>query len=243
LWCGRKSLSSKNFNGVDVDDITKTFSRIYREHEWGGISKSGPGSTPTLLGRYLQILRHFINQNSIYSIVDIGCGDWALGQPMDWKGLDYTGVDIVPDVVNSLNTRFGRNNVRFLCLDARFADLPTADLCILKDVLQHLSNRSIEQVLRQLGNRYKYALITNDISHKEWGGWKRLYKLKLVKVNRDIPDGGYRPIKLTERPFDRSAKRLATIPLHFPREVDGHNGIVFERKEVLLLKVNGAHLY
>jgi hypothetical protein len=69
------------------------------------------------------------------SLVDIGCGDW------NWMKLhafefDYTGVDIVPEVI-AANQKYARNNVRFLTCDviraggtspfARSVPLPSAD--------------------------------------------------------------------------------------------------------------------
>jgi len=216
-----------------MSTTTEAFARIYRGHDWGGVSKSGPGSDPKLLHSYLHLLRTIIKEKQIASVVDIGCGDWALAQKLNWQGLEYTGIDIVPDIVSKLNQQFSNNHVRFLCSDVLASELPLADLCIIKDVLQHLCNDAVHNFLRKLPRHFKYALLTNDISHKEKGGWRTRWKTRSLEANCNIANGGYRPLRLMETPFHLSASRLKLIPLRFKREVFGSVGTVFETKEIL----------
>src|SRR6266542_6700269 len=115
-----------------MNDATEVFTRIYNGHEWGGLSRSGPGSDLQLLKPYLDVLGAVIEQKSISSVVDIGCGDWALSKHVNWNGLNYIGIDIVPELVNALNNSFGTNNIRFVKADLTTSDLPVADLCIVK---------------------------------------------------------------------------------------------------------------
>jgi SAM-dependent methyltransferase len=214
-------------------DPAEVFTRIYHRHHWGGVSPSGPGSDPKLLHSYLDFLGRIISEKRVTSVVDIGCGDWALAQKLDWQGVEYTGIDIVSDIVSKLNENFGRDHVRFLCADALTSDLPFADLCIMKDVLQHLSNASVHTLLGKLTRRFKYALLTNDVSHRKKGGWRTGWKTSSLEANCDIANGGYRPLRLMEAPFHLSATRLKLIPLRFKREVFGSLGTVLETKEVL----------
>jgi hypothetical protein len=44
---------------------------------------------------------------------------------------------------------------------------PGGDLLLIKDVLQHLSNHSVQEFLEKVLPRYRYALITNDIARYE----------------------------------------------------------------------------
>ncbi len=217
-----------------MSDPIEIFSKIYKENGWGGASPSGPGSDPELLRLYLQLLIAVIKERNISSVVDIGCGDWALARKIDWTRVDYTGIDIVPELVNRLDRTFGSDNIRFICADLSKADLPSGELCIIKDVLQHISNASVHIFLRKLQTRFKYAIITNDISHKKQGGWRTRWKTEYIEPNCNIPDGGYRPLRLTEGPFHLRARRLSVIPLRFKRRVFGHSGVVFETKEILL---------
>ena len=212
------------------------FSRIYSEHAWGGESKSGPGSHPEVVAEYLRLLRSLLSDLSVRSVVDVGCGDWSLAKTLDWSAISYTGIDIVPALVEHLNEDYASANVCFICADAITDDLPEGDLCVAKDVLQHLSNASVQTFLSRLERHFEYALITNDITHIEQANWRRGWKRTHVPPNSDIEDGGYRPLCLTHPPFSLDAARLGLLPLRFPRAVMGTRGVVHECKEVLLWK-------
>ena len=215
-------------------DTANVFSKIYQSHEWGGHSRSGPGSDPSRVQAYLSILKSVITTNNVSSVVDIGCGDWSLSRTIDWTGVDYTGVDIVPSLVDTLNSTFSSDHVRFVCADLASDELPDADLCVVKDVLQHLSNRSVHAFLQQLRRKYQLAVLTNDIAHVQRTGWRTFWARTDMEPNRDIPDGGYRPLRLTDPPFQLQAQQLGTFLLRLPRELKGHPGTVFETKEILL---------
>lgn len=216
-----------------MNNSKEHFARIYSEHLWGGESKSGPGSDPQLLRRHLNLLADLIKERRIRSVVDIGCGDWSLAKTIDWSGVSYIGIDIVPQLIDRLNQHYRSNNIRFVCADLVSDRLPDADLCVSKDVLQHLSNASVQRFLSKLDRHFKFALITNDIIHKERAGWRKLWKTTSLPTNYDIPDGGYRPLCLTDKPFNLRASRMAVFPLKFSREVLGTAGAVYETKEVL----------
>jgi SAM-dependent methyltransferase len=215
-------------------ETANVFSRIYSSHEWGGTSRSGPGSDPALVQLYLSILKSVIATNNVSSVVDIGCGDWSLSRTIDWTGIDYTGVDIVPGLVDTLNSTFSGEHVRFVCADLARDELPGGDLCVVKDVLQHLSNRSVQAFLEQLRHKYQLAVITNDTAHVDRTGWRTFWGRTHMEPNRDIPDGGYRPLRLTDPPFQLQAQQLRTFTLRLPRQLQGHPGTVFETKEILL---------
>jgi SAM-dependent methyltransferase len=224
-------------NGPANDGMAKAreeFAKIYREHVWGGTSRSGPGSDPEVLRPYAELLSNFLRERNIRSVVDVGCGDWALGRTLDWTGIDYTGVDIVPEVIEMLNATYGSSNVRFLCRELVADELPCAELCVIKDVLQHLSNESVRSFIEKLRSNFKMALLTNDISHRKQGNWRTLWKTEVIEANSGIPNGGYRPLRLRETPFHLPAQCLLTIAFRFERAVFDHPGVVYETKEVLL---------
>jgi SAM-dependent methyltransferase len=224
-----------------VSQTRELFSRIYSQHAWGGESRSGHGSNPRILAGYLTLLRRLLAELGVRSVVDVGCGDWSLASTMDWSGISYTGIDVVPELIDHLNGRYLSDNVRFVCADAVMDDLPHADLCIAKDVLQHLSNASVQKFLSRLERHFECAVITNDITHTERAGWRRGWKKTCVPANIDISDSGYRPLRLTGEPFDLHATRLALFPLRFPRAIMGTGGVVHECKEVLLWKRAPRH--
>src|SRR5207302_753558 len=116
------------------------------------------------------------------SVVDFGCGDWQFSQLIDWSATQYLGCDIVPSVVAENRRRFERPNVKFVELSGDHVDLPTADLLIVKDVLQHWSNDAVLGFVPTL-KRYRHVLVTNCV-----------HPLGGETVNTDIPDGGFRPL-------------------------------------------------
>ncbi len=192
------------------ESTSKEFDRIYHSGVWASRSRSGPGSLPELNESYLCILRSTIAEQNIKSVVDIGCGDWTLYQSaFDWHDLDvtYTGIDVVPELIEKLTNTYGRKEVAFRCLDVFGGDLPSADLFILKDILQHWPNERVTKFLPQL-QRCRFALITNDLDIQAPGrSWFR----KIIRCpfkNADIPIGGYRPLRLRDAPFNLPADLL-----------------------------------
>jgi SAM-dependent methyltransferase len=209
-----------------MSDAAKVFSEIYQSHAWGGESPSGPGSDPQQLKEYRRVIMDFLRKDGIRTVLDVGCGDWAFSQQIDWSAVDYTGADVVPDLVRRLSNAFTSNKIRFIHLDLVEDPLPPADLCLCKDVLQHLSNASVTRFLQKLTS-FRRAILTNDWKTECPTGWRRLWRMKeTARANTDIPDGGWRPLRLTEEPFRLKAKRLTMIRMNV--------GLTVFNKEVLL---------
>lgn len=133
------------------------FTHIYDANIWGG---SGGGSTPENTVEYRFLLQAFLAQKNIKSIVDYGCGDWSFSRLMDWSGIDYLGIDCVESVIKSNIEKYAKENIQFSLPIPLFS----ADLLILKDVLQHWSNDSITTFLDFNWKANKYILITNTQS-------------------------------------------------------------------------------
>jgi SAM-dependent methyltransferase len=170
----------------------EVFESVYARQEWGtnarGEGTSGSGSTLGFTRLYRVFLQDFLAAHDIRSVVDAGCGDWEFSQAIDWTRIDYLGVDIVPSVIEANRQRFGKANVRFAVADIVRDELPPADLLLVKDVLQHLSDADISRFLAQLP-RYRHVLIVNDVQPDS-----------LTALPVDIRTGGYRPIDLTRPP-------------------------------------------
>jgi len=183
--------------------MTEAFRSIYRDHVWRGQSRSGAGSDPGPTLRYRRLLKGFFRQRGIRSVVDVGCGDWTSSQLIDWSGIDYLGLDVVPEVVESNRERYARPGIRFDVTDlANDVDLPSADLAICKEVLQHLPNAAVERFLANLSS-YKMAILVNDCQGNFVGNWRTLWQGQPFSgTNKDILPGGYRPLKLRESPFN-----------------------------------------
>ena len=134
------------------------FSRIYAREEWDGQALSGLGSREETTREFRRFMEDFLQERGISSVVDAGCGHWPSGYQrfMQWHGVGYTGVDVVPYVVEE-NARYFQDtatleshclsSARFMCGDVS-ESLPSADLLLVKDVLMHLPNRAVHEFLK-----------------------------------------------------------------------------------------------
>jgi SAM-dependent methyltransferase len=159
----------------------EVFTRIYEENKWGGIKGqycSGSGSTGGHASLYGEMVRLFIKDKTIHSVLDLGCGDFAVGAKIQMEGVRYFGIDIVDGLIVRNQREFGSAEVSFHCLDIVLDELPDADLCLIRQVLQHLSNAQIMEILHKI-KKYKYVLVTEH------------YPSPFVKAipNKDKPHG------------------------------------------------------
>lgn len=171
---------------MSFEKLHDKFGQIYQEDQW--TNGSGPGSMPKHTIEYRAFLSKFISENNIQSVTDLGCGDWQSTRLMDWTGIHYIGLDVVKWLVDRNNETFGADNIEFRHL-SDLDQLPGGDLCICKEVFQHLPNDLIHAHLDAIAQRYRFALITNFVEPIE-------------DCNRDIEVGGGRPVRLEDAPFN-----------------------------------------
>jgi SAM-dependent methyltransferase len=192
--------------------VGEAFSTIYQSHAWGSRPDrpfcSGDGSIrEEVVGPYCEMIRAFIENHDIKRVVDLGCGDFGVGSRLIGPEIAYTGVDVVPDLISYNQEHFGSPSVEFQCLNIIEDDLPPGDLCLVRQVLQHLSNIQIQQTLKSL-SRYQYVIVTEHV-----------YAGVGLRRNLDKPQGpGTRIPKrsgvfLESPPFNRSAKLLLEVQL------------------------------
>lgn len=167
---------------------TRVFQKIYTQNRW--LFGSGEGSLPEITKPYREFLQQFLRDKNIQSVVDIGCGDWQSSRLIDWTGIKYLGLDVVPEVVEKNKRDFTSKNISFTVSDTTYETPPPTDLVIIKDVLQHWPNNVIQKFLTTLKN-YRYALITNDVDER---------------TNVDIAFGEHRAIDITAPPFNFPAQ-------------------------------------
>lgn len=141
--------------------------QVYSEHLWGGELHdfySGEGShEPEFVEPYIKMVTNFLNSfNDPITICDLGCGDFNIGKELCPYTEKYIAVDIVPELIERNKKLFRADNLEFHCIDISKDDLPKADCVILRQVLQHLSNKEVEQIITKLSN-YKYVLLTEHI--------------------------------------------------------------------------------
>jgi SAM-dependent methyltransferase len=164
--------------------MADAFTRAYKDGQWH--NGSGSGSSPGNTRAYRAYLQSYLKDRRIRSVLDIGCGDWQFSRLIDWTGIDYAGVDVVPELVTANTLRFGGPSVMFAVADALgLGRLPAADLIVCKDLLQHWPDAAVRELGRRLAGRR--ALLTYDLAAP--GG------------HADTGAGGYRPLDLTAAPF------------------------------------------
>jgi len=141
--------------------------QIYDKSLWGGDAHdfySGDGSHNTkIIAPYIDVITTFLGgQHNQLVVCDLGCGDFNVGQHLVKYTKEYKAVDVVESLIERNKTRFKASNLEFLNLDIVHDTLPKADCAILRQVLQHLSNNEVSQVLKKL-NKYRYIILTEHI--------------------------------------------------------------------------------
>jgi SAM-dependent methyltransferase len=105
------------------------------------------------------MIEAYAAEHSIRRVVDLGCGDFTVGSRIAALGVEYVGVDVVPALIRHHMERYATPKVRFVHLDIVADALPSGDLCLIRQVLQHLSNDQILHILPKLA-QYEHVLIT-----------------------------------------------------------------------------------
>jgi SAM-dependent methyltransferase len=189
----------REFRGLTPAEV---FTKIYRDNRWGGQVgdfDSGIGSNPQWTSAYCEFVSRFIVENHVTQTLDLGCGDFRVGSRLPGKVI---GADIVPPLIERNRRLFPEHE--FLCLDMTTDDLPQADLCLIRQVFQHLSNAQIISVLRKL-QPFKYVLVTE---HQ----WVHSRTPNLDKV----PGPHVRErsgVFLSDPPFNQPCKPVLTVQL------------------------------
>lgn len=195
------------------------FTSYFKNNAWSDAeSLSGPGSTihsTKYVRRELPIL---FNDLQIKSILDLPCGDFNWFSQIPLGDMQYTGGDIVIDLIQKNKLKFANAGVKFEVLDITQSPLPTADLVICRDCFVHFSFAMIRKAIENLiKSNSRWLLAT----HFDW---------RSRGHNIDIKTGDWRPINLSLEPFnfpidriiiegcdvggDYADKSLALIDLH-----------------------------
>lgn len=164
-------------SNVKASANSKFFSKIYANNVWGTLDDpdekfcSGTGShNDAIIVPYMNTLIQLLRNNNLRNIVDLGCGDfWIMRHVLEVLSKNgynffYTGIDVVENLTDYNNKRFGRDNVKFVCADAAVDEepLPDGDILIVRQVFQHLSNADIKKILDK-ASKFKFLFVTEHI--------------------------------------------------------------------------------
>lgn len=158
----------KRFEGLSSQD---TFDAIYRDGFWGkdadGNPLSGTGSHKRdVVDPYVQVLQNILQREGSPSVVDLGCGDFNVGRQLVGCTSNYLACDISPTIIALNKERFADLNAEFRQFDLAGSDLPPADFCLVRQVLQHLCNADIQYFVSKLQSDkpYRYLVVTEHVS-------------------------------------------------------------------------------
>ncbi len=218
----------KKFSNMDLKDV---FKEIYLKKMWCPENEkfnfkfySGSGSHyPEFVLKYLKETSSFLcSLNKKPDVVDLGCGDFAIGSKLRELCNQYIAVDIFDELIDFNKQKYRDLNVDFRVLDITRDELPKADVCFVRQVLQHLSNDSIKNFIRLIKNKYKYLILTEHLPED-----------KNFSPNLDKPDGpdirlvdNNSAVVLTMPPFNLKVKKELVLCETKSKPIIGFKGIV-----------------
>ena len=150
--------------------MEEAFTNVYERKIWGDngeteyAGSSGSGSTVDYNKTYIPYLKEIINKNKIKTIVDLGCGDFKCGKLIyDDLDVEYTGYDVYKKIVDYNTQQHPKYKFKHLDFCNQKEEIIKADMCILKDVLQHWTLENIYTFLDYLvkNKLFKFILIVN----------------------------------------------------------------------------------
>jgi hypothetical protein len=192
--------------------------------QWDNVSLSGPGSRPEATRPFVDFFLQWMrNHTDVESMVEVSAGHWPTGwqRLVEWPHIDYTGIDLLEDVIAAdkqylaKNGKAGLRSMVFQQGDMLVDEtLPEADLLFTKDTLIHFPNSYINQFIRQTvvqcPPKYKYVMFVHDLRERD-------------EENKDINTfGEYHGFQLNMRPFGLKV----TTPFTWTPELDGKKRIV-----------------
>jgi SAM-dependent methyltransferase len=144
--------------------VDKVFDEVYQRGMWGGEEGdfySGPGSDSDAATLYAAGISEFIAARGIRSVVDLGCGDFRVAKRfLGDDDVGYMGVDVVESLIRTNIANHGNARIDFACINIIRDPLPDGELCLIREVFQHLSNAEILQVLPKI-KHYRYVVYSD----------------------------------------------------------------------------------
>jgi len=187
--------------------VKEVFTTIYEKNTWGKSDRefnSGTGTTEEeIVSPYISMVaeKAVIEGFKGSVFVDLGCGDFRVGSQLVPFCSEYIGVDIVESLIKRNRVTYGTEQLKFLCLDIISDKLPDGDVCFLRQVLQHLSNKQIASVLGKV-DKYKWVFITEHLPGDN----------PAITPNLDKVHGSH------VRVYDNSGVYLSHAPFNLPKQ-------------------------
>lgn len=165
------------------------FTDIFRKNLWGDPeSVSGRGSTLARTAEVRRVLPEVLAGVGARTLLDAPCGDFNWMRRVALGGVEYTGADVVPEIVERNRRLYAGPGVSFVVADVTRDRLPRADLVLCRDCFIHLSFRDV------------FAAVANF--KRAGSGFLLATTHVAVTENEDIRTGGWRSVNLQAPPFN-----------------------------------------
>ena len=157
-------------------DSKKIFKKIYENKLWTPEEEKNNFKYYSGLGSHKdEYVKEYINKTKLFldslqnkpTVVELGCGDFEVSSNLINHTDNFLACDIYEDLINYNKKKYKDLKVDFQVLDMTKDELPVADICIVRCVLQHLSNDLISQFVNKIKNKFKYLLITEHYPSKK----------------------------------------------------------------------------
>lgn len=198
----------------------KAMEQVYNMKLWGDNASrfySGSGShDPNIVVPYITAVTQFLSAfKAPLMVCDLGCGDFNIGRQLLKHTKTYIAVDIVDSLIEHNKTIFKAEHLEFKCIDIAVDNLPAGDCVILRQVLQHLSNREIQSIVSKLSD-FKYVILTEHIPAGDFIPNKDIISGQGIRLKKKSG------LSLLDAPFNfkvKSSKVLLSVAINDAKEV------------------------
>jgi SAM-dependent methyltransferase len=167
----------------------EVFTEVYERGLWGiQESRSGTGSNLEQTKAIREQLPILIRDLGVRTLLDAPCGDFYWLKEVELDLDEYTGGDIVKELIEENRKRYESPGRKFMVLDIIEDELPRVDLIFCRDCLVHLSFRDISSALANMKKSGSTYFLTTTFSGRD--------------SNEDIRTGQWRLLNLQRPPFD-----------------------------------------
>lgn len=137
----------------------------------------------------------------------MGCGDFEVGKNLIPYIHEYIAADVSQLIIEQNKKIFADTGVKFIHFDGSKNEMIQADIVIIRQVLQHLSNGDIEKILENIKKSgAKYLCITEHLPYEK-GFTPNIDKPSGVGIRLGLGSG----ICIEEHPFKFPSKSIKVL--------------------------------
>ena len=183
-----KKLLKSLFGSEKKGDLKSKFTEIHDKNLFfGKESISGTGSDFLQTAVISKEIPMLLEKYGVKTFIDAPCGDLYWMKHVDLGQVKYIGLDIVDELVQKNNKKYGSEFRTFEVKNIVTDSLPKADLIMIRDCWVHLSNSDVMKCIRNLKSSGITYLLTTSFTE--------------MKLNEDLSKI-WRPLNLELAPFN-----------------------------------------